>query len=923
MPKPIRILAYNVLLAAVLVVGGCDNGQPGTTPGRGATVEAEVSDPATSLVPQQDTGTPAGGEPGAIPTQATLTSTPQAPTPEPEPATPTLTPDYTHSPTLTPDRTPSPSLILAYVPTPTMTPDHFATPTLAPEERHALELANKKPQQEELQRLLPAVALLGYEAWPDLIGVIYKREGKTAYILTDAESIRYMDRIPVITHDGIRRVGDIFSKWNSPLAVVKVCCGEFNSIEFSDNETPQVGDELTTMGYTSGPDKPASRSTTILTGTRVQDGNHLDHSYRILETDHIPNHVETGSPLLDYQGSVVGILREYGNAISADSIRKVLPTLESLEPRWNPGSTPPWSAGEMRRKLIHLQVTLEGRNYKIGNGFVYKTEGRSLYIATSSTAAYVVAAEEIGKIQVVTYDGLKMEGDLFWDGDPMALIRACCADFDPLEFLENGVLEPGDRIIGLGYATGQDNPGSYVEADVTTVSTENGYSLATLNFPLSHLEFPSSGQPVFDEDGIVAGILTSADWLGEELALPAGPMREILSRLELMAKDWTRDTTASTAPAQDWDPAETLQWSADQVRPGIVHVGDSLHRIGVGFVYRTEGDTAYIVTHSEEVVDRYRVPVITYQGHRMEADIFWEPFLPVAILRVCCGDFEPLEFSDDGTLEAGDQFTTLGYSMGPGNPASYTRANITETAVTYDGHHIANTDLAHIFYGDIPWIVTPMGAPAFNDQGRVVGMVIAHPEIPVHPDTIVPADFLQGIITHLETLQPNWDPRGITVTNFYEHGYWRTWPELQAKDDNKRDPFVQIKGNGPKWDEFGYWFQAKCDVTAKTIVAALIERPHRDEEFISTEQGTWTLVKLVIDGKDVGTARWMKWGPESYSGTIHYVPEETIGSLMDTLSLGAHLLEIIKNPDTRTPEYHRFVVTGSENVVGPVAEACR
>ena len=67
----------------------------------------------------------------------------------------------------------------------------------------------------------------------------------------------------------------------------------------------------------------------------------------------------------------------------------------------------------------------------------------------------------------------------------------------------------------------------------------------------------------------------------------------------------------------------------------------------------------------------------------------------------------------------------------------------------------------------------------------------------------------------------------------------------------------------------------------------------------------------------------MKWGPESYQGTMHYVPDETTGPLMDALSRGAHLLEIIKNPDTGTPEYHWFVVVGSENVIGPVVDACR
>ena len=67
----------------------------------------------------------------------------------------------------------------------------------------------------------------------------------------------------------------------------------------------------------------------------------------------------------------------------------------------------------------------------------------------------------------------------------------------------------------------------------------------------------------------------------------------------------------------------------------------------------------------------------------------------------------------------------------------------------------------------------------------------------------------------------------------------------------------------------------------------------------------------------------MKWGPEAYRTTFYYVPDETTGPLVDALSQGALLLEIIKNPDTWTPEYHWFVVVESENVITPVLEACR
>ena len=805
---------------------------------------------------------------------------------------------------------------------PTPTPGNVPTPTLSPEESYALQLANEKIRRLAVEKARPAVVFLGDAGWRASTGFIYRTEGGTAYILADAEGVRYLDRIPVITYNGTRLVGDIRSRWNSPLAVVRVCCAEFHSIEFSDDETPEAGDELTILGYTDSPDRSAEQYTATVTGTRFHDGDHLHQSYRILNTDHIPNHVQAGSPLFDHHGRVVGISTQFGSpgdSISTDSIREVLPFLESLDPRWKPAPAARWSAGEMRRRLMHLQVPFEGRDYKVGNGFVYKTGGRSAYIAASYTTAYLLADEDIDKIEVVTYEGVKMEGDLFWDGEAVALIRACCADFQPLKFSDDGILEVDDQVIALGVATGKDSPVSYVEAAVTTVSIDDGHSLATLDILLSHIEYPSFGQPLFNEEGAVAGILTSDGPSEEERVLSADSMREILSRLELAAQDWRPDNTASPAFTQGWDPEETLRWLAGQVRPGTVHVGESLHKTGTGFVYRTEGETAYIVTHSELVGYRDKVPVITYHGHRMEADILWEPDATLAVLRVCCGDFQPLRFSEDGALKVGDQVTVLGYPMGPKNPASYTRASIKETAVNYDGHQIADADRP-LSPPSAYWRGTWMGAPAFNDQGHVVGVVIGHRD---DQDTLMSADSVREILSHLETLQPNWQPSRITDSNPLEHGYWRTWPELQAEDGNKRDPYVQVKGTGPGQDKLDYWFQARCDVPAKRILMALIELPLQDDDFIPSERQTWTPVKLVIDGKDLGTGRWLKWGPEAYRSTVYYVPDETTWPLMDVFSQGAHLLEIIKNPDTRTPEYHRFVVVESESVIGPVVEACR
>ena len=145
-----------------------------------------------------------------------------------------------------------------------------------------------------------------------------------------------------------------------------------------------------------------------------------------------------------------------------------------------------------------------------------------------------------------------------------------------------------------------------------------------------------------------------------------------------------------------------------------------------------------------------------------------------------------------------------------------------------------------------------MGTAAFNGQGHGVGIVTGHRD---DHDAVISADSVREILSRLETLGPSWQPGGITVTNLYEHGYWRTWPEFQAEHDEGEGPFLQVAGAGSGQDKLDQWFQASCDISDKRSVTALTELPLLDEDFIPSEGQTWTPVKLVIDGKDLGTDR--------------------------------------------------------------------
>ena len=392
---------------------------------------------------------------------------------------------------------------------PTQTPVHQSTPlpTASPrtdsssepdltEQRLRLWHAEQHAAQEaaDLERLSRPIVFLG-DGDNGSAGFVYKVVQETAYVITDADRIEFMDRIPVISYDGTRRMGDIFSQWNSPVAVVKVCCGEFDSVEFSPDGILKVGDEVATVGYTRGRDALKSEfsgpvESSTVTDVHVGDLGHYNHDYQIVDIDRVFNHVESGLPLFDSEGLVVGIVTEYGgpgSAISADSIRDTLHLLEGLEPKWKPIPTVQWSADDVRRKLMHLGES----DYKVGVGLVYKTEGETAYIAASIHSIRLWSKEYWNggklKMPVISYNGDRMEGDVFWEGGPVALIRVCCGDFDSLEFSDKEMLEPGEELAGLGYAGGPDNPASYIEATVIYVPVYGEFA----DYPIAFLDVPS------------------------------------------------------------------------------------------------------------------------------------------------------------------------------------------------------------------------------------------------------------------------------------------------------------------------------------------------------------------------------------------------------------------------------------------------
>ena len=116
--------------------------------------------------------------------------------------------------------------------------------------------------------------------------------------------------------------------------------------------------------------------------------------------------------------------------------------------------------------------------------------------------------------------------------------------------------------------------------------------------------------------------------------------------------------------------AESTSLSAmvTRVRPSVVMVvalvDPYFSTAASGFIFKVNGETAYILTN-HHVVDWSKVVQIvvndedTYNGTVVNRDAARD----LAVVKICCGSFEALEFGDVRELEVGDDVIAIAYSL--------------------------------------------------------------------------------------------------------------------------------------------------------------------------------------------------------------------------------------------------------------------
>ena len=230
--------------------------------------------------------------PTRVPTQTptpTLTPT-QTPTPIPT-YTPTLTPTIT--PTVTPTPTSTPTPTTTPTPTPTLTPTATNTPT---------------PTTAQRLRYIKGSVVKIEAGSSSGSGVLV---AKTGEILTNYHVIENRPNIKVTLHGGQTETAILLATDSSrDLAIIDISGESHSHLTIQDNLTSEVGDIVYALGY------PLNSNYTVTSGVisaitkRVPTinrhaWNKTEHNF--IQTDAPLNPGNSGGPLINYEGTLVGI----------------------------------------------------------------------------------------------------------------------------------------------------------------------------------------------------------------------------------------------------------------------------------------------------------------------------------------------------------------------------------------------------------------------------------------------------------------------------------------------------------------------------------------------------------------------------------------------------------------------------------------
>ena len=178
-------------------------------------------------------------------------------------------------------------------------------------------------------------------------GVIYKKDDKDAYLVTNTHVINGASKVDIRLADGTKVPGEIVgSDTFSDIAVVKISSEKVTTVaEFGDSSKLNVGETAIAIGSPLGSEYANTVTQGIISSLnrnvslKSQDGQAI--STKAIQTDTAINPGNSGGPLVNIQGQVIGItsskiasnggtsVEGLGFAIPSNDAQNIIKQLES------------------------------------------------------------------------------------------------------------------------------------------------------------------------------------------------------------------------------------------------------------------------------------------------------------------------------------------------------------------------------------------------------------------------------------------------------------------------------------------------------------------------------------------------------------------------------------------------------------------
>lgn len=182
-------------------------------------------------------------------------------------------------------------------------------------------------------------------------GVVYKKDGNSAYVVTNNHVVDGASQIEIMLSDGTKVVGELVgTDTYSDIAVVKIASDKVTTVaEFADSDKVTVGETAIAIGSPLGTDYANSVTQGIVsslsrTVTMTNDDGETI-STNAIQTDAAINPGNSGGALINIEGQVIGInsskisstsdsgsgnsVEGMGFAIPANDVVKIINQLEA------------------------------------------------------------------------------------------------------------------------------------------------------------------------------------------------------------------------------------------------------------------------------------------------------------------------------------------------------------------------------------------------------------------------------------------------------------------------------------------------------------------------------------------------------------------------------------------------------------------